>query len=66
MYKKNRQELIELAKNLLEREEESELPVISQVMDFSFELTLMIMRIDDNRDLTPFLFLIADDITFII
>ncbi|CAA7056625.1 unnamed protein product [Microthlaspi erraticum] len=30
MYEKNRQELIELAKNLLEREEESELPVISQ------------------------------------
>ncbi|VVA91649.1 unnamed protein product [Arabis nemorensis] len=30
MYEKNRQELLELAKNLLEREEEPELPVISQ------------------------------------
>ena len=32
MYEKNRQELLELAKNLLEREEEPELPVISQVV----------------------------------
>lgn len=31
MYEKNRQELLELAKNLLEREE-AELPVISQVI----------------------------------
>ncbi|CAN8304906.1 unnamed protein product [Cochlearia groenlandica] len=30
MYEKNRQELLELAKNLLEREEEQELPVILQ------------------------------------
>lgn len=55
MYEKNRQELLELAKNLLEREEEPELPVISQVNEFFFvELTLIIKI--DYSNLTLFNF----------
>lgn len=62
MYEKNRQELLELAQNLLEREEEPELPVISQVIMI---YTLVIKIVIFNSFGFCF-FNVTNDLTFII